>query len=115
VENHQFLRKNILQLGLLVVCQGFREQHLERHIQIAFLIALEQWHALSFELPYFLGFSDTLMICDGTRLIRCGRVYMMQIFCCPGQELVTYLGADLDQMVVEMLDGLLKTNQSLQL
>jgi hypothetical protein len=39
----------------------------------------------------------------------------MQIFCCPGQELVTYLGADLDQMVIEMLDGLLKTNQSLQL
>jgi hypothetical protein len=56
------LRKNILQLGFLVVCQGFREQHLKRHIHITFLVTLEQWHALSFELPYLLGFSDTLMI-----------------------------------------------------
>jgi hypothetical protein len=39
----------------------------------------------------------------------------MKIFCCRGQDLMTYLGANLDQMVVKMLDGLLKTNQSLQL
>ena len=41
--------------------------------------------------------------------------YKMQNEWCTVEHLVTYLGADLDKVVVKMLEVLLKSNQSLEL
>ena len=84
--------------------------------RVSLLVAMVQWHALSFKLPdIFLVSWSPEILCQWAKSMYCTFAFSHKIISCRVQNsksLPSYLGPDFHGMVVKVLYVLLKSNKS---